>query len=67
MGACWTAYCKCVVVVCQTTYRCIVFTKNKIKQCCACWWYPLKERCCNCCDRCDKYMNPYKDEAYSTI
>ena len=67
MGSCWSAYCACVVTVCKGVYHCILFTKDKIKQCCACWWYPLKERCCGCCDRCDKHLNPYKDEAYSTI
>ena len=70
MGACascceWTG--KAIATCCKYTYKGIIETKNLVKRCCTCWWYPLKERCLGCCDSCDRRLNPYKDHAYETV
>lgn len=67
MGECCSKFCGCIAYCCQKTYQCVVATKNCVKACCACWFYPIKERCCRCCDKCDKYYSPYKDEAYTYV
>ena len=38
-----------------------------VRDCLAIFWYPVKERCCICIDRCDKRMNPWKDPSYSHV
>merc|ERR1711957_225143 len=67
---CCNGYSACIIAVCKCIYNTISAIKNAIVFCCASWWYPLKERCCTCCDKCDKDMNPYKDpdhDPYMTI
>ena len=41
-----------------------VFIKNCIVTCCSYCIYPIKERCFNCCETCDKNLNPYKKPDY---
>ena len=67
---CWYGYCACVVWTCKCVYNSILAVKNGIVCCLAAIWYPMKERCCSCCDNCDRKMNPYKDpyhNPYDTI
>lgn len=76
-SACWNGYCACFVATCKVNnmiIQCIYNTITGIKNCIvfslASCWYPMKERCCNCCESCDKKMNPYKDpyhNPYDTI
>ena len=58
---CCDGYCGCIMCIGKGIYNCCLAIKN----CCVSfhskWWYPCKERCCNCCDSCDKDMHPYKD------
>ena len=48
-------------------YNTVTTIYNAIKNCIGFFWYPVKERCVNCCDKCDKCLNPHKDPAYSEI
>lgn len=67
-GKCCRGYESCIIWTCkvrkiinQCIYNTIVGIKDCIKYTCAAMWYPIKERCCSCCDNCDKKNNPYKD------
>ncbi len=57
----------CCIALCKSYYKIIQKLCAAIKVCIAFFWYPLKERCCFCIDRCDKRLNPYKDHAYSNV
>ena len=67
MGACCDAMAKGIATCCKYSYKCVIETKNCVKRCCTCWWYPVKERCFGCCDSLDRKLNPYKDMAYETV
>lgn len=43
-------------------FRCFF---NSIYLCCGFFFFPIKERFCNCCDNVDKDLNPYKDPNYN--
>ena len=58
---CCERFAACIVWTCKCLYNCIVCICNGIRYYCSLWYYPIKERCGVCCDRCDKSMNPYKD------
>ena len=58
---CCDAYCGCIMCIGKAIYNCCLAIKNCCVACNSAWWYPCKERCCNCCDNCDKDMHPYKD------
>ena len=62
---CWNGYCGCIVWCCKGIYNCCVGIKNCFVSCCSFCWYPCKERCCNCCDNCDKDLHPYKDPQHN--
>ena len=62
---CCDGYSDCIICVCKRLYGCLVVIKNCIAACCACWWYPLKERCATCCEKCDKEKHPYKDPEHN--
>lgn len=47
-------------------YRiCVSNVKKTIYSCIGGCFYPIKERCCNCCDNVDRDLNPYKDANYN--
>jgi hypothetical protein len=61
---CWNGYCGCIVWCCKGIYSCCVGIKSCFVNCCSACWYPFKERCCTCCDNCDKNLHPYTDEKH---
>ena len=55
----------CIICCCKGIYSSLISLKDCIISCCSCWWYPLKERCLNCCNECEKGKHPYKDPNYN--
>lgn len=51
----------------QAFYSCITTTFGLIRDCNACWWYPVKERCNSCCNECHMYFNPHLNPGYSPV
>jgi hypothetical protein len=47
--------------VCLTLLSVITGVRKCISSCIGCFCYPIKERCCNCCDNVDRDLNPYKN------
>ena len=47
---CCDAYCGCIMCIGKAIYNCCLAIKNCCVACNSAWWYPCKERCCNCCD-----------------
>jgi hypothetical protein len=44
---------------------CFISVRNAICSCLGTCFFPIKERCCNCCDDVDKNLNPYKNPTYN--
>jgi|LauGreDrversion4_2_1035121.scaffolds.fasta_scaffold1651177_2 hypothetical protein len=44
---------------------CYISIRNAICNCFGTCFFPIKERCCNCCDDIDKNLNPYKNPTYN--
>lgn len=51
----------------QGIYAAIKFVIMTICNGIAYCWYPMKERCVDCCASCNRCLNPHEDEAYSTF
>ena len=62
---CCRGYGDCIVVTCKCIYKTIIGIKDCIKFTIAAIWYPIKERCCTCCENCEKKSDPYKDPYFN--
>mmetsp|Transcript_30013 Transcript_30013/g.27440 ORF Transcript_30013/g.27440 Transcript_30013/m.27440 type:complete len:92 (+) Transcript_30013:49-324(+) len=59
-GDCILATCRFIYAVGATVGKCIIHTVGFC-------WYPIKERCHNCCYRIKLKFNPALDPAYSEL
>jgi hypothetical protein len=61
----WKAYKSCLELSYIGTRKFCISVKNAIYNCFGACCFPIKERCCNCCDEIDKDLNPYKNPNYN--
>ncbi len=55
----------CVNSIFMGIYSCFRFIIKGIYSCFGVCCFPIKERCCNCCDNIDTDLNPYKNPNYN--
>ena len=62
---CCSGYKACLDSTFLGTRACIITVRKAICACLGTCFFPIKERCCNCCDDIDKDLNPYKNPNYN--